>query len=144
MLFAAGCSRQHLAVYQGYVEGRFVYVASPESGRLDRVSVARGETVDQGDPLFGLEANPEAAAVRQAQQALRSSDSRLADLETGKRPAEIEVTRAQLLQAQAEKKQADRILRSDQAQYRRRRNSADRTHQCAGSGRFERGESAGG
>jgi HlyD family secretion protein len=117
VLFTAGCSRQHPTAYQGYIEGKFVYVASPESGRLERVSVARGETVDQGHPLFGLEANPEAAAVRQAQQALRSSDSRLADLETGKRPAEIEVTHAQLLQALAEKREADRILRSDQAQY---------------------------
>ena len=56
--------------------------------------------------------------ARQARQALRSSQSKLADLETGKRLPEIEVTRAQLQQAQVEKKQADQILSSDKAQYR--------------------------
>ncbi|MGA7525365.1 MAG: HlyD family efflux transporter periplasmic adaptor subunit [Acidobacteriaceae bacterium] len=117
-LFTAGCSRQRPIAYQGYVEGKFVYVASPESGRLERISVARGETIEQGHPLFGLDADPEASAARQAQQALRSSESRLTDLETGKRPAEIEVTRTQLMQALAENKQAEQILHSDQAQYR--------------------------
>jgi HlyD family secretion protein len=118
MLFTAGCSRQGAIAYQGYVEGRFVYIASTESGRLERVSVARGETIDQGHPLFGLDTDPEASAARQAQQALRSSESRLADLETGKRPAEIEVTRAELMQALSEKKEADGILQIDKAQYR--------------------------
>jgi HlyD family secretion protein len=48
---------------------------------------------------------------------LESSQSRLADLETGKRPPEIDVTRAQLMQALAQKKQADQILESDRKQY---------------------------
>jgi HlyD family secretion protein len=118
LLLATGCTRQQAAEYQGYVEGRFVYVASPESGRLDRLSVTRGETVGAGRALFGLDDEPEASAARQAQQALRTSASRLADLKTGKRPPEIEVTRAQLMQAQVEKTQTDRILRSYEAQYR--------------------------
>lgn len=118
VLLATGCSQKPANEYQGYVEGKFVYVASPQSGRLDRLSVARGDTVDAGRALFGLEDEPEASVARQARQALRASQSKLADLETGKRPPEIEVTRAQLLQAQVEKKQADRILSSDEAQYR--------------------------
>jgi len=113
-----GCSHGRPAGYQGYVEGKFVYVASPESGRLDRLSVARGQTIPVGHPLFALDSQPEAAALQQAQQILRSSQAKLADLQLGKRPPEIAVTRAQLEQAQAQQKQAQAILRSDQSQYR--------------------------
>jgi len=116
-LISTGCARQQPAGYQGYVEGRFVYVASPQSGRLEHLAVARGETIGAGHALFALEADPEAEVARQAQQALRSSESKLADLSSGKRPPEIDVTRAQLMQALAEKNQADQILASDRAQY---------------------------
>jgi HlyD family secretion protein len=112
-----GCSHKHLNSYQGYIEGRFVYVSSPQSGRLEGVSVTRGETIAAGHPLFQLENEPEADEVHQAEQLLRTSGSRLADLQTGKRPAEVDVTRAQLMQALSEKEQAEQILASDQAQY---------------------------
>lgn len=116
-LLPAGCSHQQLKTYQGYVEGRFVYVASPESGRLEHLSVTRGETVQTGEPLFALDDEPEADEVRQAEQLLQTSRSRLADMQTGKRPAEVAVTRAQLMQAMAGKKQAEQILASDETQY---------------------------
>ena len=116
MIFS-GCSHRPANRYQGYIEGKFVYVASPESGRLDHLAVARGETVTVGKPLFTFDREPEASAVHNAQRLLSSSQSRLADLETGKRPPEIDVTRAQLLQALAQKKQADEILASDKKQY---------------------------
>jgi HlyD family secretion protein len=117
VLVCAGCRHQQTDEYQGYVEGKFVYVASPESGRLDRLSVSRGDTVDAGHALFGLDDEPEASVAGQARQALRSSQSKLADLKTGKRPPEIQVTRAQLTQAEVAKKQAEQILSSERAQY---------------------------
>ena len=57
----AGCSRQPTDNYQGYVEGKFVYVASPQGGRLTRLSVTRGETIAASHPLFILDQEPEAA-----------------------------------------------------------------------------------
>jgi HlyD family secretion protein len=80
--------------------------------------VARGDTVAAGHPLFALDDEPEASEMRAAEQVLRSSESRLNDLETGKRPAEVDVTRAQLAQAVADRKQADEILASDEAQFK--------------------------
>jgi HlyD family secretion protein len=118
LLLFTGCSHKNPPGYQGYVEGNFVYVASPESGRLDSLSVTRGETIAVNHALFALDAEPEAAAVRQAQEILRSSEAKLADLEAGKRPSEIDVTQAQLEQAQAQQKETQAILRSDEAQYR--------------------------
>ena len=66
-LAVAGCSHTRTNVYQGYVEGRFVYVASPESGRLDHLSVTRGETIATGHPLFALDTEPEASEEREAE-----------------------------------------------------------------------------
>ena len=118
LVLMAGCAQKPTNTYQGYIEGKFVYVASPQSGRLDQVNVARGDTVTAGHPLFALDDEPEASEERTAEQVLRSSESRLSDLETGKRPAEVDVTRAQLAQAVADKKQADEILASDEAQFK--------------------------
>ncbi len=118
LVLIAGCAKKPTNTYQGYIEGKFVYVSSPQSGRLDQVNVARGDTVAAGHPLFALDDEPEASEERTAEQVLRSSESRLNDLETGKRPAEVDVTRAQLAQAVAEKKQTDEILASDQAQFK--------------------------
>ena len=116
-MIVSGCNRQPTNAYQGYVEGKFVYVASPQSGRLAHLAVNRGETIAARHPLFSLDNEPEAAAARQAEQLLRVSQARLADLQTGKRPPEIDVTRAQLMQALAEKKKSVDILKSYESQY---------------------------
>lgn len=118
VLLAAGCTHHHKMTWQGYVEGKYVYIAASESGRLDRLDVSRGDTVAPGHSLFALDHEPENSMAREAQEVLRSSESRLADLRTGKRPPEIAVTRAQLTEALAQQSQADAILRSDEAQYR--------------------------
>jgi len=112
-----GCSCKPTNTYQGYIEGKFVYVASPQGGRLTNLSVARGETIAVNHPLFSLDHEPEAAAVRQAQQLVRVSQARLADLQTGKRPPEIDVVRAQLAEAQAEKQKSIDLLKSYESQY---------------------------
>lgn len=116
-MICPGCSRKPSNTYQGYVEGKFVYVASPQGGRLTRLSVSRGETVEVMHPLFSLDHEPEAAAARQAEQLLRVSQAHLGDLQTGKRAPEIDVTRAQLLEALAEKKKSVDILKSYESQY---------------------------
>jgi HlyD family secretion protein len=122
-LFAAlasclnGCSRKASNSYQGYVEGKFVYVASPQPGRLDHLSVARGDTITVGKALFTLDPEPELSAEAQARELLLSEEARLADLQTGKRPPERDVISAQLAQAKVEHQKAADILKSDEAQY---------------------------
>ena len=115
--FFTACSRDAKSGYEGYVEGKYVYVASPQGGRLDELSVSRGELVNISHPLFTLDREPEAAAVQQAEGALRADEARLADLETGKRLPEIEVIRAQLMQAQSEKQKSIALLKSYEQQY---------------------------
>lgn len=113
----SGCDRKPDNSYQGYVEGQFVYVASPQSGRLEHLGVSRGDSVAVNHPLFTLDQEPEASAAMQARQLLHADEARLADLQTGKRPPEVDVIRAQLAQVMAEQKKSAEILKSYQSQY---------------------------
>ena len=113
----SSCSRKSSSGFEGYVEGKYVYVASPQGGRLDGLSVSRGDVVHASHPLFALDREPEAAAVQQAEQILRADENRLADIQTGKRPPEIDVIRAQVAQATTEKQKSIDLLQSYEKQY---------------------------
>jgi HlyD family secretion protein len=117
-LVLPGCSGSRTGSYQGYVEGEFVYLASSQSGHLEHLAVRRGQQVDRGVQLFTLEAIEEKALQHQAQEQLAAAQAQLADIETGKRPPEIAVVRAQLLQARAAAQKSAQQRERDEAQYR--------------------------
>ena len=114
----AGCGDKPPPGHQGYVEGEFVHVATPIGGRLDRLAVKRGDAIASGAPLFALEAASEAAAQRQALEQLRAAEAQLADLRQGRRPPELDVTRAKLAEARAEAQKSQTRLARDEAQFR--------------------------
>lgn len=97
----AGCSRPASTAVQGYVEGEFVYVASPLAGALETLAVQRGGPVKAGDRLFGLECGAEIAQQTLAAQRLAEGRARLEDARKGKRPPEIASIEAQLNQSRA-------------------------------------------
>jgi HlyD family secretion protein len=101
ILALCGCSRSGPKPWQGYLEGDFVYVASPLAGRLDKLSVTKGSRVAEGAPLFELERAAESDALRQAGQQLQAARDQLADLEKGSRPEEIAALEARLGEARA-------------------------------------------
>lgn len=109
-LLVTGC-KEDKDGFQGYAEGEYVYIASPIAGRLDTLSVHRGEKVEVGAALFALESENEAAAVREAQ-------AKLDDLKTGKRSEEIDVLRAQLEQAIVSEKLSATQVARDEQQYK--------------------------
>jgi HlyD family secretion protein len=111
------CSGEKTASYQGYVEGEYVHVASPVAGRLDRLLVQRGQAIDAKAPLFELESEQEAAAVRQAEEQLKAAQAQLADLKQGRRTPEVGVVQAQLAQAIAAQAQAELQLTRDESQF---------------------------
>ena len=86
---------------QGYVEGEFVYVASPLAGQLETLYVQRGAQVAQDEPLFSLDNTPEMTARDEAGQRLAQARANLEDAKKGKRPPEIQSMEAQLQQARA-------------------------------------------
>jgi HlyD family secretion protein len=111
-----GCS-DPAPSFQGYVEGEYVYIASPVAGRLEKLHVQRGQTIVVGAPLFRLEADMETAALQQAEAQLKATEAQLADLSVGRRNPELDVTRAQLAQARAAEVQAAQQLARDEAQF---------------------------
>ena len=95
------CQRPPSDRVQGYVEGEFVYVASPFAGALEALAVRRGQQVNEGEALFALERGSEKAARDEAERRLSQALANLEDARKGKRPTEIESLKAQLKQAQA-------------------------------------------
>ena len=74
-----GCSGDPPPAYQGYVEGEYVYIASPVGGRLERLLVQRGQTIEAKAPLFQLEDDQETAARDQAEEQLKAAQARAAE-----------------------------------------------------------------
>jgi HlyD family secretion protein len=100
-VFLVACQRAPSDRVQGYVEGEFVYIASPFPGALESLAVRRGTQVRAGDALFALEHVAEKAARDEAERRLGQALANLEDAKKGKRPTEIESIKAQLKQAQA-------------------------------------------
>ncbi len=118
LLALGGCGKDDGAFYQGYAEGEYVYVASSEPGRLAELPVRRGQQVAADAPLFSLEATRETAARDQASAQLAAAVAQEEDIATGKRPPEVDVTRAQLAQAEAASRRSAAQLRRDTDQFR--------------------------
>ncbi|MBI5592895.1 MAG: HlyD family efflux transporter periplasmic adaptor subunit [Deltaproteobacteria bacterium] len=97
--FVSSCSPPASDKIQGYVEGEFVYIASPLAGALKTLQVQRGTQVKEGDPLFSLENTPEKAARDEAQRRMAQARANLDDARKGKRPSEIASIEAQMKQA---------------------------------------------
>ena len=78
LLLLNGCSDPSKDRFQGYVEGEFVYVASPLAGQLETLSAQRGQQVITGQPLFALDETAERAGLDQARAALVLSEAEFA------------------------------------------------------------------
>ncbi len=113
-LCVSACNDPTPAPWSGYAEGDYVYVAAPLAGRLDTLSVQAGQSVAKGAVLFILESDNETAARDEAAARLLGAQAQVANLDKGRRSAEIAVIEAQLTQALASAKQASQELQRQQ------------------------------
>ena len=74
----AGCSSNTRDEFQGYIEGEYVFVASPLGGALTNLAVARGQQVRSGQLLFELERGSEAAVLDEAKRNLAQAKASFA------------------------------------------------------------------
>lgn len=107
-LFAACAPAAPLAV--GYVEGEYVLLAPIETAQVTEVAVRRGDRVEPGQTIAKLDRGDAEIAVAQAEAALAQAEAQLADLKIGKRPQEIAVLEAAVRSAEAQAKEARRVL----------------------------------
>ncbi|RJG17027.1 HlyD family secretion protein [Massilia cavernae] len=96
-----GCGDKAPGYFPGYIEADYVRLASPSGGTLARLFVQRGSAVRAGAPAFTLEQDSERAAREEAAARLQRAKALLSDLQKGRRPEEIAVSRQQLAQAEA-------------------------------------------
>lgn len=113
----AGCSEHSSGVLQGYIEGEYVYVASPLGGTLTNLAVARGEEVKTGQLLFELERTSEAAALDVAQKNLAQAGANLELSETTlKRREELRTNNGVISPEELDKARAQRDADAAQVQ----------------------------
>ena len=99
MLLSA-CSSPSADIFHGYVEGEFIYVASPLPGTVT-LKVSKGSLVKKGEPLFALESEAERNSRDEAQRRLAQAQAVLQDAGKGLRPTEMAAVKAQLQQARS-------------------------------------------
>jgi len=87
--------------WQGYAEADFVKIGPTQQGLLTQVSVARGDQVAAGTPLFAQDDTSDRAARDQAARQLGQAQEQLANLEAAGKPTEIEQAEANLADARA-------------------------------------------
>ncbi len=110
LLLGAGCTNKNAhqdGIYQGYLDGRFLSVASPQEGQLKELKARRGDWVEAGATLFTLDPQPEQDQLREQEQKVQSAEAKLADLRKGLRDTELAALDAQLQADQAALSQAE-------------------------------------
>ena len=101
--------------WQGYAEADFVKVAPTQQGLLTAVSVARGDAVAIGTPLFTQDDTADRAARDQAAQLFAQAQAQAVNLQQGAKPTEIAQAEANLADARATLARATADLTRDNA-----------------------------
>lgn len=113
LLLCAACGNEN-TLFQGYVEGEYLYLSSSRSGRLEKLHVVKGEQIQKDMLVFELENASERHALDQAKGEMQSALAQLSDMKVGKRPEEIAMATAMLNQARAEAKNANVLLKRNE------------------------------
>jgi HlyD family secretion protein len=112
--------RKSQSSFQGYMEGDLVLVGPEDGGRISEVFVEEGAYVEQGKPLYVLDASYETEQLHQAEGLLTQAQSELDNLLSEQmRSEEIEVLRAKVRTAEA-------ALRLSEADLRRKKELFER------------------
>jgi len=106
LVLLAACQKQEEGVWQGYVEGEYVLLASPYAGQLQKLFVRRGDQVEAGKPVFVLEQESERQARAEADERVKSAQAKLENLQVPLREPQIQALRESLNQAKAAKELA--------------------------------------
>lgn len=88
--------------WQGWIEADSLFVGPETAGRLTSLAVRRGDRIEEGQPLFAVESDMEAAEVAAAEAAVARARAQLKAAEAPRqRPEEIDVLTAQEKAAKA-------------------------------------------
>jgi HlyD family secretion protein len=141
-VFITGCSSNSPDEFQGYVEGEYIYIASPLGGALTNLAVARGDEVKSGQLLFELERSSEAAALDEAKKFLAQAKANFALSEANYsrrqqlRDANGVISAEELDQARAQRDADQAAVESQKAAMEKARWAFDQKQQFAPANAF--------
>jgi HlyD family secretion protein len=72
-LLAAACSKSNEDIYQGWIEGDFIFVSPDEQGRIETMTVRQGDQVKTGQLMFTLDQELQAADLGVAEATLANA-----------------------------------------------------------------------
>ncbi|UJF24436.1 HlyD family efflux transporter periplasmic adaptor subunit [Suttonella sp. R2A3] len=111
-----GCEQQKDdGRFNGYIEGDYRIIISPQSGRLERLLAVEGETLSDGVIVAQLDDTNQQLALEMARAQYETSRAQWRNLQSGRRPPELATIRAQRRAIEAELAQA----KTDAERYRR-------------------------
>lgn len=111
----AACGNERPPVFQGYIEGEFLYLAAPQAGYLKSLDSPRGSRIQAGQAIFAVAADPDAQTLAEAEARTRSAREKLSNLDEPRRPPEIAALEAQVRAAEAALQLAQTQLDQQQA-----------------------------
>lgn len=123
LFLLAACGKQAGSNYQGYVEGEWLYLSSPQGGYLESLGVTRGGRAEKGGSAFLLSGDQHAAENAALTAQLHAAESALVNANAQlKRQQELEKDRFasasrtdELRSAQAQAAAQVRVLREQLA-----------------------------
>lgn len=98
---AVGLPATTALVASGTIEAPIIGVGSPLGGRIRRLAVVAGQAVQAGDLIAELDTALLDAEIGQAEAGLAAAQAQVALLQAGVRPADLDVARAAVRQAEA-------------------------------------------
>ncbi|WP_133130698.1 HlyD family secretion protein [Legionella yabuuchiae] len=125
LLLLLSCNSSPETIYQGYVEGEAIYLASEFPGELTELLVRRGQSVKKGEQLFRLAGNPQALEIKTQKAELEQAKKIYQDLLNPRREPEIESIKAQIEQVDAELELAAMRVSRYQTLYQRNATNKD-------------------
>lgn len=115
-----GCNAAEQSSIQGYVEGEYLYLATPQAGYLKSLNTTRGSRVTSGQVVFVVSDEPDDQALLEAESRAESAKQKLRNLIEPKRRSEIAELQAKLKEAQAHLQLTEVELKQQEHLARRR------------------------
>lgn len=115
LIGVSGCESGQPGAFQGYVEGDYLYLASPRAGFLAELKTDRGSHVDAGVMVFAVDDALERYELNEAQAQTASAQNKITNLKEPRRRPEIGQLQAQLAAFEAN-------LRLSELQFKRAAN----------------------
>jgi HlyD family secretion protein len=110
MLMITGCDNNTDNVLSGYSHGEFVYLSYSGNAKIERLLINKGDSVTTGQELVKIESFDAQNIFLRAEEKHSAESALLRNLESGERPEELDIIRAQLKKARSAESQVKRQL----------------------------------